>query len=1617
MTNAALDELLNRFSEDSKTQREKGTTFEHLAQHYFTYDRLQNSLYDRVWMYGDWARETGRDATDRGVDLVARRRDGSGLAAIQAKFYERDRSLRQTDLSKFIAESTRTIFKSRILIETTDRELSKNAQILIGNQEKPFTHIKRKDLEESSIDWSTILNNLEVRQRSGKQPRDHQREALKKVLRGFDQYDRGQLIMACGTGKTYTGQLVAESIVGVGGHVLVLVPSLALMAQTILEWNRDASVELRSFSACSDASVGKRRNVGNRDVISVELQDLALPATTDAELLAMKVKETASERMTVIFSTYQSIDVIEKSQKQHGLPNFDLIICDEAHRTTGKIVDDKEDSNFVRVHDQEHIRGNKRLYMTATPRIFTASTKKTAQEGAIELCSMDDEKLFGKLFHYYSFGKAVADGLLTDYRVLVLALDEGEVSRDLQNLLARDNELNLDSATRILGCYKALNKNTMTPKDFEHDPDPMQRALLFCNTIANSKLVTEMFNQVVDVHKNNAEFPLSGNECNVSHVDGTFNSKVRTERLNWLERSDTETCHILSNVRCLGEGVDVPSLDAVIFMHPRKSQIDVVQAVGRVMRLSQGKRMGYIILPIGVPAGTDVETALRDNKKYQVVWQTLNALRSHDERLEAGINAMAFGDPLDERIMVSYGSMIEIAQVDGIPADSKGQNVDPGIGTGNGGNGPKPVGPLPPDLFSVSDAFVRGLSAMVVKKCGSQLYWSDWASDIADIAQAHITRIGTIVARENTEAREVFDQFLRELRDDLNPSVTEDEAVEMLAQHLITRPVFDAVFEDHPFSENNSVSKALESVLELLDAHHVEKEAETLKTFYDSVRTRASQVKKPSARQDLIRQLYDRFFQTAFKRVSERLGIVYTPVELVDYILHSVEDVLHEEFGCSIGDKRIHVLDPFTGTGTFLARLIESDLIQDKDLRHKYRNELHANDILLLAYYIAGMNIEQAYYTRLPNAPYETFNRLLLTDTFNLDEAKGVLAKIFPVNQERIDHQRKLDIRVIVGNPPYSAWQKSANDNAQNLAYESLDAKIASTYGTRSNAKLKISLKDSYIRAIKWASERIGNRGVVAFVTNAGWLDGNAQDGMRKCLAEEYSKIWIVNLRGNARTSGERRRKEAGNVFESGSRAAVAINILLKNPDCEERGRIHYHDIGDYLSREEKLSRINELGSIVNTDWKLLVPDGYGDWINQRDPTFDGFPAIGEKRAPTRNEIFGLYSRGLATGRDAWCYNSSRKSLEANVRRSIDFFNGEVERFQESSFEGNVNDFINRDATKFSWDIPQRRWVQQGRHIRFEQRSIRASVYRPFTKTSVYFNRTMNNSVYRLSEIFPDEGSENLVICVSGVGATKQSSLMVDTLPDLEVVSKSQCFPLYHYVQPSKSKNYVDLSDQDGQSHRVNNISETTLGHFREVYPSLDIDEEGLFYYVYGILHSPDYRERFSANLLKQLPRIPDVKSADDFLQFSKIGRTLGALHVGYENLDEYPLEVQYSSDFDSINQVDNPYRVTQMKFAKSSARGGGQDKSTIEYNPYIKLSGIPLDAYEYVVNGKSAIEWVMERQCVKTDKSSGILNDANDYASETVGDASYPLKLLKKIVTLSQETVRLIRELPKLRI
>jgi predicted helicase len=899
----------------------------------------------------------------------------------------------------------------------------------------------------------------------------------------------------------------------------------------------------------------------------------------------------------------------------------------------------------------------------------------------------------------------------------------------------------------------------------------------------------------------------------------------------------------------------------------------------------------------------------------------------------------------------------------------------------------------------------------MVNKVGDRMYWEQWAKSVADIAERQVERIGRLV-RDGGKHQKAFDQFLKGLQKNINPSITEQEAIEMLSQHIITKPVFEALFEDYSFVRNNAISKSMQKMLDLLEEQAIDKDTETLDRFYESVRTRASGIDNAEGKQRIVIELYDKFFKTAFPKMVEKLGIVYTPVEVVDFIIHSVEDILQKEFGRSLSDENVHILDPFTGTGTFITRLIQSGLIKPKDLARKYANELHANEIVLLAYYIAAVNIENAYHDLAKTKAYEAFEGICLTDTFQLgetDDGEKLFSEMFPQNSARVQRQKKAPLRVIIGNPPYSKGQKSANDGAQNLKYAHLDSRISETYALRTEASNKNALYDSYLRAFRWSSDRLEDRGgILAFVSNSGWLDGSGMDGFRKCLEDEFTSIYVLNLRGNARTSGDLRQREAGNVFGSGSRTPIAITLLVKNiKQKQKKAAVYYYDIGDYLSREEKLGNLNSTRSIATLEdsWTLITPDQNADWISVRDDRFSSLiPLAPEKKNDNSSEsFFYTYSLGVASGRDAWVSNFSETKLKENVKKSIDYFNSQLALIAHLPRTVDVSDKVIQDPTSFSWNSNAFNDLKRRRTYQFEDSFMVTEQYRPYCRHRYYFSGELNARLYQMPRLLPDASTSNLLICVSGLGGTKDSSvIMTSLIADLNCLDAgTQCFPLYWYE--TLDKNSFSLFDKidDPNRMRHDGVTDYILQESIRLYGDKTTKED-IFYYVYGFLHSPDYRETFANDLKKSLPRLPSIDDADQFWAFSKAGRQLGDLHVNYESVPPYPSVTVTGADLGN-------YRVEKMRFP---AKG---KKDTIHVNSSITVSEIPAKAYEYVVNGKSAIEWIMERYQVTTHKESGITNDPNDWATE-VGNPRYILDLLLSIINVSVQTVDIVASLPKVK-
>jgi predicted helicase len=1444
----AFGRLLDALYFGALDERDKGDKFERLMRSYLMTDPAWASQFSHVWLWSDYPDRNGRP--DTGIDLVAEEATGDRVA-IQCKFYDPDHVVGKKDIDSFIAASSTQEFSRRLLVSTSLKEWGANAEAQIQDLNPPLTRIGLADLAEAPIDWSQF--SLEtpdhmVRTDAKKSPRAHQREALAAVADGFAHADRGKLVMACGTGKTYTALQVVENQTPADATVLFLVPSISLLSQTLTEWKRDATEDFQAFAVCSDVKVGK-----NTDA-DMSTTDLLIPATTDPNKLIAKTKRGKGfAGRTIVFSTYQSIDVLHDAQES-GFGDFDLVICDEAHRTTGATLAGAEESAFVKVHNDAFLTAAKRLYMTATPRIFDEVSRKKADENSVAVASMDDEALFGPEFYRLGFGEAVHRGLLTDYKVLVLAVDEAAINQQFQSLLVdEDGELSIDDVARIVGCWKGLASRG-ADRDAQTDSVmPMQRAVAFAANIKESQKTADMFDRVSHTL---AETNPASLTCRAEHVDGGMNVAIRNSKLRWLEQEpEPDECRILTNARCLSEGVDVPDLDAVMFLNPRNSQVDVVQSVGRVMRRAEGKDYGYIILPVGIPAGQEPEQALKDNKKYKVIWSVLNALRSHDDRFEAMVNKIDLNQDRDTRLEVLPTTVGEDGTV--IIPDDDGQGVL--------------------DLeFPGLEQWRDAIYARIVKKVGEREYWENWSSTIADIATRHTERITALVTdTTDPTVTGAFEDFVTALRANLNDGITESDAISMLSQHVITKPVFDALFAGYDFAAHNPVSRVMETMLTTLEGNNLAAETSSLDGFYASVARRAAGIDNPEGKQRVITELYEHFFKKAFPKQADALGVVYTPVEIVDFILRSVNDLSLEHFGAGISDVGVHVLDPFTGTGTFIVRLLESGIISPHDLARKYAEELHANEIMLLAYYIAAINIEATYHG-LAGGNYVPFEGIVLTDTFQMSEDADTLdTSLFTGNNDRAARQLDTDITVIVGNPPYSAGQTSANDNNANQSYPTLDASIRDTYAARSNSQLKNSLYDSYIRALRWGTDRIGDKGILAYVTNGGYIDSNSADGIRTTLTNDFDHLYVYNLRGNANGAGELRKREAGNVFGGGTRTTVAVMLGVKDPTHTGDCVVHYRDIGDYLSREDKLT-ILESSELITMEWNTITPNKKGEWINQSSDIFDTYPPIGDKsKDRTSTPIFTTYSGGLKTNRDAWVYNYNYESLIENVSAMIRKYNQATDAYTTANTRVNDEKELTKwlksnpafnDPKLIAWSPALKQAASRGTSGELRKSNVRTSAYRPFSKQQVYFDNFLNERRgLSYQSMFPTPNQPNHgYFLVSPGESAGFSALATDVIPDLHLIATGQFFSRYAY-EPVLSDDQLEVSSAgdviiEGIRERVDNIRDDFAPPVPGKHSGTGVSKDDIFASTYALLHSPQYRDTFAADLKRRLA--PDSAAA-----------------------------------------------------------------------------------------------------------------------------------------------------------
>lgn len=1627
-----FNDILTEFRQ-AITQKEKGTKFERLMRSWLLTDPRFNQL-QTVWMWDDFpAKGEISMFGDVGIDLVARTELGE-YWAIQCKCYKEDATISKGDVDTFLSTSSKTFmcpythtkigFSNRLWISTTNN-WGKNAEEAIANQAIPVSRINLYDLEISPVDWDELYNGQEgtiALSKEHKTPMDHQLRAISAAKTYYidEKHDRGKLVMACGTGKTYTSLRIVEDLLNQKGLILFLVPSISLLGQTLNEWSFDARKKIKSVCICSDATASRNRNALNdNDDIQHTMVDLALPANTNPKMISLQLRTYRKhDGLVVVFSTYQSIDAVYEAQQQvlkdtNGeFGKFDFIICDEAHRTTGARVKGQDDSDFSKIHKADYIQGARRLYMTATPKVYSDSLKAKAVEDDFVLYSMDNEAWYGKEFFHVGFGYAVEHGLLTDYKVFVLTVSEDDIPQDLQMKIKSNanQELTYNDTAKLVGVISGLSKIIAGDKGETWNVDPrlMHRALAFCGQIGDtnksgsSKNVAAILPAISEeiLKDKTAEERAHVVSVDARHVDGSMTSAHRAQDLKWLasEPEFDNQCRVITNVRCLSEGVDVPALDAVIFLSARNSQVDVVQSVGRVMRnfgkgTADEKKYGYIIIPVVIPSDADPGTIL-DANDFKTVWSILNALRSHDDRFNAHVNQINLNKDKKKKIVVG-GSGIGNMAIDPETLDTQ----------------------LELRFGKIEDK----IYAKLVEKVGDRMYWENWAKEMGAIARQFIARINKEV--ESGEYKHDMDEFVKSLQKNLNPSITQDDAIEMLAQHMITKPVFDALFSEYQFVKNNSVSRSMEAMLLRLHGDAFEKDTEVLQKFYESVRMNVAGIDNLHGKQTIIKNLYEKFFAGAFKTTVEQLGIVYTPIECVDFIIRSVDDLLRKEFGVSLSDEGVHILDPFTGTGTFVTRLLQSGLIKKEDLARKYTSEIHCNEIVLLAYYIADVNIEAVFHDLTNREEYLPYNGICLTDTFQLAEPvkNEMFTPFFQQNNENVLDLRRQTIRVIIGNPPYSKGQKNSNDNAQNAHYNVLDSRISKTYVANAKTSNSNRVYDSYIRAFRWATDRIPDDegGIIGFITNSGWLDSDSFDGFRRCLEDDFSSIYVYDLKGGVRgRDREAARREGENVFDI--MTGVAIIFLIKNPDHTGKTDIFYHNIGDYLSRKEKYARLRE-AHINDIEFEKITPNEKADWINQRDGVFDELIPLwpAKKFDVASKSIFNTYSLGVNTNRDAWSYNMSKEALSDNMKSMIDVYNEQVDILSHDKSGLPVDKVATSDTTKISWSSSLWSLLERGQKVLFNFDGICESMYRPFYKTNLYYGPSMIHRRGQFEQFFPKGTEGNRVICVSGIGCMKAfSTFITEQITDLNLQSAgTQCFPLYWYEENEKAQRTLFDDASDDKYIRHDGITDWILKEIRGRFSGTKaINKEVIFYYIYGLLHSSQYKTRFSLDLKKSLPRIPIVDKIEDFMLFSKIGKQLADLHLNYEQVPPAEQVKVYKSS-ERIDQDNYAYySVEKMRFEKVRDENGKlvPDKSVIIYNNNIRLENIPLEAYEYIVNGKSAIEWIMERYAISTDSASGITNDPNDWSKEHQ-KPTYILDLLLSIINLSMQTNKLVGQLPSL--
>ena len=1302
-----------------------------------------------------------------------------GYVAIQAKYGLSDISTSQID--KFLSGSDNIdVFKGRVLVSS--RNIAKNGEQKLEHA-TPRCQILRLDEIDSWVeDWRPLIprriNELEIKFPKH-ELRPYQRDAVNAIAANFVEHDRGKLILPCGTGKSFVALKAAEQIAGVGTAVLYLVPSISLMNQTMREWSRHRTIEHQYVGICSDPTTGRDSDRQKESYALGQFSELCMPVTTEEEKITEALqKPVPQDKMRVVFSTYQSSPKVMGAMKAPSSQSFrfELAICDEAHRTTG--IENTEDGSgasktkpFQLIHEDSSIRVKKRLYMTATPRVFAENIRKRMQESSFDgqSYSMDDEAIYGDEAYRMSFADAIDGKWLSDYRVVVIGVSEEDYHRRAKQnpirFFDKDGEETskiVDAATvvRLAGSWDALatpdSQELRADRDLGELPDEgglhARSAIAFTSRIKDSKTTEELWGRVADWHQSTGP---SGNDdqrylrLQVNHLDASTPSSKRNVLIEALRHADQSgKCQILTNVGVLSEGVDVPALDAIVFLQSRSSPVDVTQAVGRVMRRSEGKTFGYVVIPIVVPefpvraSDQDVEHYL-DVSDFKPVWDVVRALRSHDERIDHMLEARTM--PIELRIPVGP------------------------IGGNGGGEGTsvKEYDLLDLAMPKMNEKF----GSLMLDVCGDRHMYPGWGSRAGGACKQIELGLDTLI--ENDEhVKSEFNSFHKSLQKSVSPDITYDMTVRMVSQHLVTVPVFDELFGDSHFADRNPITQSMKTIQRTLETKGAtfDREREPLTRAYRMMNNAFKEAKDPTKRLDVLRAIFDGFFREAMPDEVKTMGIAYTPIEVVDFMIRFVDLLCRQQFGYGLTARGVHILDPFVGTGTFLAHLLECKdsegeyIIRDEDLSIKYTKEMHANELVLLAYYIAALKIEETKHRRsmaISKAtearffPYEPFEHIVWGDTFHMsreiDKRRDLFGEL-EHNSLRAQDQLDAPIRVILGNPPWSSGKDDASESGSNVTYEKLSDRVSDTYSFASQEILKGRLGGNaggnlFVKAFRWATDRIFANTqeepcVIAFVSPNSLTDGTSLVGMRKVLREEFTDIYVVNLRGNAYKAGLERKIENDNVFGQSSRNGVQVTFLVRDPkkDQAKPAALHYAMVPEYSSLDEKFSWLKGICDPENESFVDVPVTPRHDWIDLQNPEYETLMEVC-KPAKANNEEFVVkrHVSGVKTNLDVYAYDFSRTALEAKVRKLIGVFNACAEKLRSSGY----NDEIFAELTgtsaidRIKWTDTLKNSLRRGKVLQFDPSKIREVLYRPFTKCYLYEDWDILSAGKSAAQLFP----------------------------------------------------------------------------------------------------------------------------------------------------------------------------------------------------------------------------------------------------------------------------------------